>query len=61
MLKASTGRDIEAAFATLVRESADALFVAPDWFFSSRRVEFATLAARHATPMPIVFIPRSGD
>jgi putative ABC transport system substrate-binding protein len=50
MLKASTGRDIEAAFATLVREPADALFVAPDGFFSSRRVEFATLAARHAIP-----------
>jgi putative tryptophan/tyrosine transport system substrate-binding protein len=50
MLKASTGRDIEAAFATLVREPADALFVAPDGFFSSRRVEFALLAARHAIP-----------
>jgi putative ABC transport system substrate-binding protein len=50
MLKATTGRDIEAAFATLVREPADALFVAPDGFFSSRRVEFATLAARHAIP-----------
>ena len=36
----------EAAFATLVRDRADALFVAGDGFFNSRRVQFATLAAR---------------
>jgi putative tryptophan/tyrosine transport system substrate-binding protein len=51
MLKANTGRDIEAAFATLVREPADALFIAPDGFFSSRRVEFSLLAARQAIPV----------
>jgi putative ABC transport system substrate-binding protein len=50
MLRAGTAREIEAAFATLVREPADALFVAPDGFFSSRCVEFALLAARHAIP-----------
>jgi putative tryptophan/tyrosine transport system substrate-binding protein len=50
VLHASTSRDIEAAFATLVREHADALFVAPDGFFTSRRVQFATLAMRHAIP-----------
>jgi putative ABC transport system substrate-binding protein len=50
MLDASTSRDIDAAFATLVRERAEALFVAPDGFFSIRRVQFATLAARHAIP-----------
>ena len=48
--KASTSREIEAAFATLERERADALFVAADAFFASRRVQFATLAARHAIP-----------
>jgi putative tryptophan/tyrosine transport system substrate-binding protein len=48
--KASTAREIEAAFATLVSERADALFVAPDGFFDSRRVEFATLAIRNAIP-----------
>ena len=42
--------DREAAFATLLRDRADALFVAPDGFFTSRRVQFATLAARHAIP-----------
>jgi len=48
VLNASTSREIEAAFATLVR--ADALFVMPDAFFVSRRVQFATLAARHGIP-----------
>jgi putative ABC transport system substrate-binding protein len=50
VLNASTSREIEAAFATLVRDRADALFVAPDGFFSSRRVQFATLAAHHRVP-----------
>ena len=50
VLNASTSREIEAAFATLVRERADALFVASDAFFVSRRVQFATLAARHGIP-----------
>jgi putative ABC transport system substrate-binding protein len=50
VLHALSSRDIEAAFATLVRERADALFVAPDGFFTSRRVQFATLTARHAIP-----------
>ena len=38
VLNASTGREIEEAFATLARDRADALFVAPDLFFQSRRV-----------------------
>ena len=50
VLTASTSREIEAAFATLVRERADALFVAPDAFFISRRVQFVTLAARYGIP-----------
>jgi putative ABC transport system substrate-binding protein len=50
VLHAGTSREIEAAFATIVRDRADALFVAPDGFFTSRRVQFATLAARHAIP-----------
>ena len=50
VLNASTSREIEAAFATLVRDRADALFVAPDAFFVSRRVQFSTLAARHGIP-----------
>jgi len=50
VLNASTNDEIEAAFATLVRDRADALFVAPDVFFTSRRVQFATLAASHRIP-----------
>ena len=50
VLNASTSSEIEAAFAALVRDRADALFVAPDGLFVTRRVQFATLAARHAIP-----------
>jgi putative tryptophan/tyrosine transport system substrate-binding protein len=42
--------EIDAAFATLVRDRADAVFVAPDAFFTSRGVQLATLATRHAIP-----------
>jgi putative ABC transport system substrate-binding protein len=50
VLNASTSREIEEAFTTLVRERADALFVAPDGLFGSRIVQFATLAARYTIP-----------
>jgi putative ABC transport system substrate-binding protein len=50
IVNASTGREIEAAFANLVHARADALFIAPDGLFGSRRVQLATLAARHAIP-----------
>jgi putative ABC transport system substrate-binding protein len=50
VLNASTSREIEAAFATLASERPDALFVAPDVFFNSRRVQLAMLAARHSIP-----------
>ena len=43
-------REIDAAFAALARERPDALFVAPDKFFASRRVQFASLAARDRIP-----------
>jgi putative ABC transport system substrate-binding protein len=50
VLNASTIGDINAAFTTVVRERMDALFVVPDSFFANRRVQLATLAARHAIP-----------
>jgi ABC-type uncharacterized transport system substrate-binding protein len=50
VLNASTRSEIEAAFASLVRDRADALFVAPDAFFAGRPVQFATLAAHHRVP-----------
>ena len=50
ILNASSRSEIEAAFATLVRDRADALYVAPDVFFTSRRVQLATLAASYRIP-----------
>jgi putative ABC transport system substrate-binding protein len=48
--EASTSSEIDAAYATLVRERPDALFVAADGFFFGRRVQLVALAARHALP-----------
>jgi putative ABC transport system substrate-binding protein len=42
ILKASTSSEIEAAFASMVRDRAEALYVAGDVFFTSRRVQLAT-------------------
>jgi putative ABC transport system substrate-binding protein len=50
VLNAGTSREIEAAFATMVRDHADALFIAPDGFFTSRRSQFVTLASRDRIP-----------
>ena len=50
IFEAGTSDEIDAAFAAIARERADALFVAPDAFFGSRRVQFATLAARNRIP-----------
>ena len=50
VFNASSGDEIDTAFATLVRERADALFVAADAFFNSRRVQFATLTVRDRIP-----------
>jgi putative tryptophan/tyrosine transport system substrate-binding protein len=47
---ASTPSQIDAAFAAFARERTDALFIAADAFFSSRSVQFATLAVRDRIP-----------
>jgi ABC-type uncharacterized transport system substrate-binding protein len=47
---ASTSGEIHAAFERLARERPDALFVGGDPFFNVRRVQLATLAARHGLP-----------
>ena len=47
---ASTPAGIDAAFAGLGRERSDALFIAPEGFFASRAVQFATLTARDRMP-----------
>ena len=46
----TSGRDIDAAFASMTHEQADAVLVAPGTFFNTRRVQLAILAARHALP-----------
>ena len=51
IFNASTSDEIYAVFATIVRERFDAVFLGSDPFFTSRRVQLATLAARHAIPM----------
>jgi putative ABC transport system substrate-binding protein len=50
VLNVSTSGEINAAFATFVRERPDALFVGVDPFLNSRRVQLAHLATRHAIP-----------
>jgi putative tryptophan/tyrosine transport system substrate-binding protein len=50
VLKATTIAEIDAAFAMLARDRPDALFVGPDGFFTTRRVQFAILAARERIP-----------
>ena len=47
---ASTIRDIDAAFGRLIQKRVDALLVSPGPLFGNRRVQLATLAARHALP-----------
>jgi putative ABC transport system substrate-binding protein len=50
VFEASTNREIEAAFAGLAHKRTEALLLGPDPLFYSRRVQLATLAARHAVP-----------
>jgi putative ABC transport system substrate-binding protein len=50
IIQASTERDIDAAFATLVKVGADGLVVCPDAFLFSRRGQIAALAIHHTMP-----------
>jgi ABC-type uncharacterized transport system substrate-binding protein len=50
VVNVSTIREVDAAFATFVRERPDALFVGGDPFLSDRRVQLAQLAAFHRLP-----------
>jgi putative tryptophan/tyrosine transport system substrate-binding protein len=46
----TSSREIDAAFATLVRERVDTVFVSSGSFFADRRVQLVLLATRHAIP-----------
>jgi putative ABC transport system substrate-binding protein len=50
ILNASSQRDLDAAFANLAQQCADALVVNNDGFLSSRRDQIVTLAAQRAVP-----------
>jgi putative ABC transport system substrate-binding protein len=50
ILNANTSGEIDAAFAELARERAEALLVGGGAFFTARRVQLAQRAARHAMP-----------
>jgi putative tryptophan/tyrosine transport system substrate-binding protein len=50
VVKAGTEREIDAAFASLVQQRADALIVAAQSFFTSRRDQVLALTQRHALP-----------
>jgi putative ABC transport system substrate-binding protein len=49
-LNAHSSGEIESVFEGFTRDPADALFLAPDGYFVSRRLQFATLAARDRLP-----------
>jgi putative ABC transport system substrate-binding protein len=50
ILHATTERDFDIAFGTLVQERISALLVGADNFFTSKREQLIKLAARHAVP-----------
>jgi putative tryptophan/tyrosine transport system substrate-binding protein len=50
IVTATTNREITSAFNEAVKKRADAILISPDPLFTSRPVQLATLAARHAMP-----------
>jgi putative tryptophan/tyrosine transport system substrate-binding protein len=55
LLNASVESELEPAFASAVRQRADALLVSASAFFTDRRVQLVALAARHALPAAYPF------
>jgi putative tryptophan/tyrosine transport system substrate-binding protein len=50
IITATTNREIAPAFKAAVQKRADAILISPDPLFTSRPVQLATLATRHAMP-----------
>ena len=55
VLHASTERDFDTVFATLVQLRAGALVIGADPFFSSRLEQLASLTVRHAVPTVLLW------
>jgi len=53
---ATTNREVDSVFATLVAKHTDALMLNGGIFFTDRRVQIVTLAARHA--LPVIYFSR---
>jgi putative tryptophan/tyrosine transport system substrate-binding protein len=51
VLKASSERDIDAAFASFIQQRVNAVLLGSDAFFFSRRDDVVGLAARHSVPV----------
>jgi len=50
ILQASTERDLDEAFSTLIQRRTGGLVISPDTFFSGQSAQLAVLASRHALP-----------
>jgi putative tryptophan/tyrosine transport system substrate-binding protein len=50
IVTASSNRDIDIAYSSLVSKKADALLIGPDGVFFARRVQLIALSLRHAVP-----------
>jgi putative ABC transport system substrate-binding protein len=50
VLDVGTRQEIDAAFASFMRERPDALFVSTDTYLTTRRVQLVNLASRHGIP-----------
>jgi putative tryptophan/tyrosine transport system substrate-binding protein len=50
VVQASTARDLDSAFSTLIERRAGGLVISADTFFSGKGAELAALAFRHAVP-----------
>jgi putative tryptophan/tyrosine transport system substrate-binding protein len=57
VLAAGTNGEIDAAFSSAVEQRVDALVIARSQLFSDRRIQLATLSARHA--LPAIFFERT--
>src|SRR5262249_1365596 len=57
VLRASTEREIETAFATLQQRRVGALAIGPTTFFNARTEKLAALSLRHAVPMIAQYRP----